>query len=246
MTHPLLAAIMVLTVISATAPAATAGGGIASDDTSSCIMRADAARRSGDFERAVVDFSHAIDLGSANPDVYMALAKCQLKLGRADRALETLEHALLRFPDHPGLRTMHISQLFTAERWSDAALSIEAATKLTPNDARLFRLLGICYERTNDSQRAVAAYERSIAIDPNYYDGLYSIGCFYFNQGAALCDAVNCKLDLINYDAEQSDADAVLRRALGYLERASAINSEDPKLRETLQQLRRHLRAKGG
>jgi choline-sulfatase len=57
--------------------------------------------------------------------------------------------------------------LFQQSKFSNAAPHLEMAIELGLEDARLHNFLGICYNRTNRTAKAVQEFQRAIALDPN-------------------------------------------------------------------------------
>jgi Flp pilus assembly protein TadD len=212
-----------------------------SSDTTSHIIAADAAQRAGDFERAIQHFSEAIELGSNNPDVYAGLAKCQFSIEHNREAMEVIEKGLAVAPTNQRLRTMQISYLFRNGRWDEARQSLQDAIDVGAQDPKMYRLLALTCERTGRSNEAVQNYQKALDLDPNYFDALYGIGTHYFNCGAELSNASNRRLEMSSHSSHQSDADAVLRQALVYLERAREVDPDDQKLLQTLRQVYTHL-----
>jgi Tfp pilus assembly protein PilF len=56
--------------------------------------------------------------------------------------------------------------LFQQKNYATAAPHLEKAIKLGLEDARLHNFLGICYNRTNRTLKAVREFQRAIELDP--------------------------------------------------------------------------------
>jgi tetratricopeptide (TPR) repeat protein len=65
---------------------------------------------------------------------------------------------------------------FDAERYADAITWYEAALKLSPNDVNLSTDLGVCYYYTNQPDKALAQFDKSLAIDPKHPKTLLNVG----------------------------------------------------------------------
>jgi len=65
---------------------------------------------------------------------------------------------------------------FDAERYSDAIMWYEAAFKLAPKDVNLSTDLGVSYYYTNQPDRALAQFDKSLAIDPRHAKTLLNLG----------------------------------------------------------------------
>ena len=65
---------------------------------------------------------------------------------------------------------------FDAERFPDAVKWYEEAAKLSPQDVNVSTDLGISYYYTNQPDRALTQFERSLAIDPKHSKTLLNVG----------------------------------------------------------------------
>ena len=65
---------------------------------------------------------------------------------------------------------------FDAGRYQEAANWYEQAMKLRPSDANVSTDLGIAYYYMNDSDRALAQFDKSLLIDPKHAKTLLNIG----------------------------------------------------------------------
>ncbi len=87
-------------------------------------------------------------------------------------------------------------------------------------------------------------YERALAADPNYYDALYQLGAYYFNEGAEIKRIVN-GMDMATYNKEGKAVEAKLaekyQQAIPFFERALKVK-KDEDLKEILKQIYRDLK----
>jgi hypothetical protein len=93
-------------------------------------------------------------------------------------------------------------------------------------------------------QEVPSFYERALAIDPAYYDALYQMGAFYFNEGAEIKRVVNA-MDMDTYKKEGKAVEEKLaakyQQAVPYFERALKVK-KDEDLKEILKQIYRDLK----
>src|SRR4051812_25909015 len=64
---------------------------------------------------------------------------------------------------------------FDAERYDDAIKWYEEALKLTPNDVNVSTDLGVCYYYTNQADKALAQFDKSLKIDPKHAKTLLNV-----------------------------------------------------------------------
>jgi tetratricopeptide (TPR) repeat protein len=65
---------------------------------------------------------------------------------------------------------------FDAERYDDAILWYTEAQALLPNDVNVSTDLGVCYYYTNQPDKALAQFDRSLKLDANHAKTLLNVG----------------------------------------------------------------------
>jgi tetratricopeptide (TPR) repeat protein len=78
-------------------------------------------------------------------------------------------------------------------------------------------------------EQAVDAYQKAIALNPEYFEANYNLGALYVNQAADILDKANdLPLDAVaEYDKQKALADEMLNKAVPYLEKSLELNPED-------------------
>lgn len=120
------------------------------------------------FEAARSEFEEAV--AAANPDLPMArwkLASVFLRTKETDRALELLKPLESEYGDqHEVVAGLGFAHYFRQE-FAAAAVYLGRAAGLRPPGVALLNALGEAHERSGDLQLASAAFERSLALEPN-------------------------------------------------------------------------------
>ena len=106
-----------------------------------------------------------------------------------------------------------------------------------PNNKQLHFSLGVVYDNLDRGDEAVAAYQAAIAIDPNYFDAVYNLGAYYFNQGVEMNNAANEIEDNDEYNKAREAAKGVFEQARPHLEKAHELDASDTGAIASLQQL---------
>jgi choline-sulfatase len=88
---------------------------------------------------------------------------------------------------------------FQQSKFTDAAPHLQKAIELGLEDARLHNFLGICYNRTKRTAKAVQEFQRAIALDPTLAEAHLNLAFAHqlLHQGKAAHEeyATACKLD---------------------------------------------------
>jgi cytochrome c-type biogenesis protein CcmH/NrfG len=79
-------------------------------------------------------------------------------------------------PNDAAPRVQLANMYFDSERFQDAAEWYEAALKITPKDVNASTDLGIAYYYMNQPDKALAQFDRSLAIDPAHGKTLLNVG----------------------------------------------------------------------
>jgi cytochrome c-type biogenesis protein CcmH/NrfG len=79
-------------------------------------------------------------------------------------------------PSDAASRIELANMYFDAGRFPDAITWYQQALKIQPKDVNVSTDLGIAYYYTNDADKALAQFDRSLAIDPNHAKTLLNIG----------------------------------------------------------------------
>jgi hypothetical protein len=98
---------------------------------------------------------------------YFTAARYEQGYGSAERAKLYLERALFHRPEHTGLLEHYAATLLQLRRYTEAAIQAERATRLAPNSADAFALLGLACFYLERTPEAVRAWKRSLALRPN-------------------------------------------------------------------------------
>ena len=81
-----------------------------------------------------------------------------------------------REASNPAPRVQLGNLYFDAERYDDAIKWYGDAVKLAPKDVNVSTDLGVCYYYTNQPDKALEQFTRSLALDPNHAKTLLNVG----------------------------------------------------------------------
>jgi len=157
------------------------------------------------------------------------------------KSLEIYTLGRNRFPEDFNL-LLNETNLFLSEDMTEEALdNLTKAAEIDTLNASIFFAIGAKYNELADDttrseetrkdyfDKSVVAYNKSIEIDPDYFDPNYNMGALYVNKAAAIITVANeLPLNEVKqYDAMKTESDNYLHLSLPYLERAHEIDPED-------------------
>ncbi|MFN0151416.1 MAG: protein kinase domain-containing protein [bacterium] len=122
----------------------------------------------GSPDSAAVEFARAIELDAESDAAYRGLAKAEEGLGHLTAAEQTFQKAIAARPDYWAGHNDLGSYYYRHGELEKAAECFRRVVELTPDNPRGYSNLGAMYASLKRNDDAVAAYEKSIALKPNY------------------------------------------------------------------------------
>ncbi|TDK50465.1 tetratricopeptide repeat-containing sulfotransferase family protein [Antarcticimicrobium luteum] len=130
------------------------------------LKAAQAAQSAGRWAEAARGLATAAALAPDLPEVGLALAACELEMGRAPAALRAAETVLERAPEHPGALNVKGRALREMGRVAEAEASLQAALGLAGAEARTLDNLGLLARARGDRAAAEGYFRRAVAQAP--------------------------------------------------------------------------------
>ena len=123
-------------------------------------------RQSYSFKEALVEFKEAIALDPGDSWSYALAALALVNAGRQTEAMPYINTAMRLDPHPPPLFLFYLGLTqFGLKQFEDAAASLEAATRLSPDDQYPFLTLGATYGHLGRKQDAAAVISRYNALE---------------------------------------------------------------------------------
>jgi WD40 repeat protein/tetratricopeptide (TPR) repeat protein/tRNA A-37 threonylcarbamoyl transferase component Bud32 len=138
------------------------------------VLRGRVQAACGETERALADFSRAIELGVQSADVFARRAAVFVELGEVDEAVRDYTQALQKDPTAGAVRTGRAAAYLGLRRWQDAAADCTRALESRPGDWRIWRDRGLAQLELGRAEPAVADLARAVALKPGttpWYEG---------------------------------------------------------------------------
>jgi tetratricopeptide (TPR) repeat protein len=93
-----------------------------------------------------------------------------------EKQVNALKSVAEREPSNAKPRVQLANLYFDAERYDDAIKWYGEAVRLAPNDVDVSTDLGICYYYTNQPDKALEQFDRSLKLDPKHTKTLLNVG----------------------------------------------------------------------
>ncbi|MFN4988562.1 MAG: tetratricopeptide repeat protein, partial [Ignavibacteria bacterium] len=114
---------------------------------------------------------------------------------------------------------------------SDEVLkSLEVAASKNPNNKLYLEQYARVLARQKQYDKAIANYEKALAIDPNFENAIFNIGACYVNKAVDIIDEENKKIDANSkYKPDETRYFPLLNKAADYFSqyRSNAANKDN-------------------
>jgi tetratricopeptide (TPR) repeat protein len=195
----------------------------------------------GRLAEAAEELRHALALRPNYDEARRQLGQLLARQGRIDEAVVEFGRAIALRPGYWGHYNDLGLALFGAGRYLEAARAFEQLTKLQPDNYYGFQQLGTVYQTLGDDERALANYERSIAIRPSA-GAVSNMGTIYYTRGEyeRAVESYRTAIELRPNDPDfhrnlgdayrrlgRRDALAAYRKAVDLTEAALKVNPAD-------------------
>ena len=182
----------------------------------------------------------------------MMLYLSQLRqLDKTVMAIDLLQTYLSKNTDNLMLEEM-LADFFRINEQCDKAIKkYENVSKLKANSGDIFRKLGICYEQTDQTQKAETAFSRALELNPNDSGALNYLGYWWADEGRNLKEAMELITKAVQlYPENGYYADSLgwvyfkignTKKAVTWLERAVELAPDDAVIHDHLGDVYWHL-----
>jgi Flp pilus assembly protein TadD len=148
------------------------------------------------WDRAITEFSQAIDLNPKIARAYSGRGSAYSKRGEYDSAIADFTQSIGLDPNYAPAYIGRGDAYDSKKGYSNAIADYSKAIGLNPRLKEAYYDRGFVYNEIGNYTSAITDYSRAIALDPNYADAFYDRGRAYDAEG--------------NYDNAVSDYNAAL------------------------------------
>ena len=142
------------------------------------------------FDEAITSFGEAARLDPRSPLPLAGLVEAKvMKIEQTDKpgiledARRDLDAAESLSPDSPRVRLAAGLLKKTAGQYEEALEDYRSVLARDPQDVEALRRIAEVYDKLKMPAQAIAAYQKAIQLDPDYYAGYHGLGVFYYYHG---------------------------------------------------------------
>lgn len=200
-------------------------------DSTSTYYSGLAAIQNHDYTNAVAKYKLLVPVKefSAHKSIVVDLPKLYLSLKDTTSALEYAALAAKDYPEDKDAAVQNIELNLIAGKEGKVINDIEAQIQKDPNNKSLYYYLGIAYSAAENNDKAVEAYKKAVAIDPNYADANKNAAATIINGVREQLNALNGDKTLSNndYNRKVTELKEKIKEALPYLLKSVDLDPKD-------------------
>ena len=143
---------------------------------------------SGDRNRALSDVNMALQLDTLNADIWVTLADVYFQSERFVDSREILLKAINLDPQNTSALLKLARLYFIYREYKTAMGYINTALEIDPLLEDAYFIKGMTYAEGGDTIRALFNYQKSVDVNPDFYDGWIELGNIRAAQGEELAE----------------------------------------------------------
>ncbi len=178
-----------------------------------------------DYNRSAEYFNKCLEMGyGQNGDVYANLADAYKQMGDVEKSKEMLAEGFTKYPDSQSILVALINAYLESNDDPNKVLAfIRKAQENEPNNPSLFYAEGNVLKNLGKFDEAITLYDKSVAVDPNFFFGYFQKGQAYYDKAVEIQTAAADELDDNKYMQMVKDLDATLGNAIEPFESCLAV-----------------------
>lgn len=153
------------------------------------------------------------------------------------KAIETLENAIVRFPQEPWFLQNLINYYIFSGQEQTAIDYLAKAIEREPNVAQYHLIKGNLDENQGHYEEALKDFDNALAVDPTMADAQAGKGRVYYNQAVKLNEAAALIQDNKEYKKALDEMNEVFRQSLPFFEKAHEMAPAERSYIQTLKGL---------
>lgn len=145
--------------------------------------------------------------------------------------LVVLQPASQLYPSDAAIMSTLSNCYIGADMTQQAAEAFKMAAQNNPDNKDFQYNYGVILLRANKYSQAIAEFEKTLKIDPEYANAIYNMGASYVNWGVEIQQSASQNTDP---DSLRKAVTAKFQKALPFLEKFSTLKPDDPNIWDLL------------
>jgi len=206
-------------------------------DTTSFLNAALCAENLKQYDEAERLYRKCLEYNYRPESIYAGLANMYKASSDTTKAMEILSEGRAKYPDNGNMLLAEL-EIFMARGETEKALkNLDVAIQKDPNNFVLHYARGKLNYDSGNEDAAEKDYLNALAIKPDHYDSNFNLGALYYNKGAEMIKKAGDIVKFDDYEKAKKEGDAVLVKALPFLEKCLEVNPNDVDAMKSLMEL---------
>ncbi|MGV6943901.1 tetratricopeptide repeat protein [Sphingobacterium kyonggiense] len=200
-------------------------------DTTLTFYSGLAAVQNKDYDNAIEKYKTLIPKKefSNHKTIMLDLPKLYMSKGDTTAALAAAAEAAVAYPNDNDVAVQNIEFNLITGNEAKILKDIDAQIAKDPTNKNLHYYSGLAYGTSGDSEKALAAYQKALEIDPNYIEANINAAVVIMNSGRDEILALNedKKITTTEYNKKVAEVKTKIARALPYLTKTIQLEPEN-------------------
>ncbi|MCH7412224.1 methyltransferase [Belliella sp. R4-6] len=197
-------------------------------------------------EEAKVYFNRLLEIEEYNKlNTYYFLIQIASSIDKdPEEAYRLVKLAKEEDPTDKTLAEFEIQFLLQLDKMDEAMSSVVEALKNDPENTGILLRYGYLLEQSGDLDGALVQYKKSVAADPDFFEGNYYAGAIFIEKARTILNEVGSLSDEEwekKSDAMNKEAEDLYKESIVYFTKASELKPDSTEILETLFQIHTRL-----
>ncbi len=145
--------------------------------------RGDAYFLKEDYNQAIPDFSHAIQLKYQTPDIYYKRGMAYYHLQKYEEAIKDFTEVIHRNNNFPDAYYSRGLAYYNFGKFDEAIKDFTIEIRNNPNSGKVYNDRGVAYDNQGKFEDAIKDYTDAIQHNPSFMKAYFNRGNVYYNHG---------------------------------------------------------------
>jgi tetratricopeptide (TPR) repeat protein len=201
----------------------------------------------GRFEDAKKHFNYLFELPTYNKTnaYYFMVQILSTEEKNPEAAFALVSKAKAEYPNDKVLAEYEIQLLLQLNKMDEAMAQIKEALANDPNNSGLLLRFGYLKEQGGDFDGALAEYQKSVEVDPNFFEGNYYTGALMLEKSRSILAELNALSDA-EWEKKSPEmgkqADELYKQAVPFFTKALEIKPDNTDIMIVLFQVHTRLK----